>query len=136
MFIREIMKRDIITTLPTTSVKEAASIMKDNKIGCVIVTENGILRGILTDRDIVCSVVAERKDADYTEVKDVMNTDLIFSSPDTDVVEASRLMAEKEIRRLPIQQDGILKGIVSTADLAPVLKEEMDNFFHLEEMYH
>ena len=95
-----------------------------------------VFRGRVTDRDIVCSVVADGKDIDYTEVKDVMNTDLIFSSPDTDVVEVSRLMAEKEIRRLPIQQDGILKGIVSAADLAPVLKEEMNNFFYLEEMYH
>ncbi|HAP66977.1 MAG TPA: CBS domain-containing protein [Nitrospinae bacterium] len=136
MTLKEVMKKDIVTITPNMSVREAAKKMKDEKIGCLLVTENDSLRGILTDRDIVCTVVANGKDPNYTMVKDIMNGDVVYTSPDTDIFEAFKIMAGHKIRRLPLKFDGRLEGIVSISDLAPILKREMDDFFHVEEIYH
>ena len=136
MTLKEVMKKDIVTITPNMSVREAAKKMKDEKIGCLLVTENDSLRGILTDRDIVCTVVANGKDPNYTMVKDIMNGDVVYTSPDTDIFEAFKIMAGHKIRRLPLKFDGRLEVIVSISDLAPILKREMDDFFHVEEIYH
>ncbi|MBI5747930.1 MAG: CBS domain-containing protein [Nitrospinae bacterium] len=136
MTLKEIMKKNIVTITPDMSVREAAKKMKDENIGCILVTENGSLRGILTDRDITCMIVADGKDPNYTMVKEIMNGDVVYTSPDTDILEAFKIMAGHKIRRLPLKFDGRLEGIVSISDLAPVLKSEMDNFFNVEEIYH
>lgn len=136
MTLKEIMKKNIVTITPDMSVREAAKMMKDENIGCILVTENGSLRGILTDRDITCMIVADGKDPNYTMVKEIMNGDVVYTSPDTDIFEAFKIMAGHKIRRLPLKFDGRLEGIVSISDLAPVLKSEMDNFFNVEEIYH
>ncbi|MBE9536682.1 MAG: CBS domain-containing protein [Proteobacteria bacterium] len=135
MLLREIMKRELVTVEPAASIKEAAERMKSGDVGCTLITENGVLRGILTDRDITCNVVAEGKDPDAIKVKEIMNKDIIFTSPETDTLEASRMMAQKKIRRLPVQSNGRLEGLVTMSELAPILREEMDNFFNLEEAY-
>lgn len=135
MFLREIMKKDLITVEPGASVKEAAGKMRKSDVGCILITEKGVLRGILTDRDIACNVVADGKDPGTIMVKEIMNKDITFTKPETDIFEASRLMAQKKIRRLPIQSNGRLEGLVTVSELAPVLREEMDNFFNLEETY-
>ena len=129
------MKKDLVKVIPGTSVREAAKIFRDKNIGCILVSGNGSLKGILTDRDIACWL-ADGKDPDYTKVDEIMNREPTFCSPNTDIFEASKVMASKGVRRLPIQSNGKLEGIVSISDLAPIFKEEVDNFFHLEEIYH
>lgn len=136
MMLKEIMNKELITISPEMSVKDAAMKMKDKNVGCILVSENGSLKGILTDRDIACKVVANGKDPHYTLVKDIMKSDVVFSTPETDVSEASRIMAEHKIRRLPIKLDGRLEGVVSISDLAPILRAEMDNFLNAEGIYH
>lgn len=135
MILREIMQRELVTAGPGISVKEAAGKMKEQNVGCVLITENGRLKGILTDRDIACTLVAEGKNPDTTKISEIMHAEPTICGPDTDILHASRLMAEKKIRRLPIQSNGILEGLVTISELAPVLKEEMDNFFNVEEAY-
>ena len=135
MLLREIMKKDLVTVIPGTSLREAAKVFRDKNIGCILVSGNGSLKGLLTDRDIACWL-AEGKDPDYTKVAEIMNKELTFCSPDTDIFEASKIMASNGVRRLPVQSNGKLEGIVSISDLAPIFKEEVDNFFHLEEIYH
>ena len=136
MMLRDIMEKDIVTVTPDMTVREAAKKMKEEKIGCILVTENGSLKGILTDRDITCMIVADGKDPNYTMVKEIMNCDVVYTSPETDILEAFKIMAGHKIRRLPLKFNGKLEGIVSISDIAPILKNEMDNFFHVEEVYH
>ena len=136
MMLRDIMEKDIVTVTPDMTVREAAKKMKEEKIGCILVTENGSLKGILTDRDITCMIVADGKDPNYTMVKEIMNCDVVYTSPETDILEAFKIMEGHKIRRLPLKFNGKLEGIVSISDLAPILKNEMDNFFHVEEVYH
>lgn len=135
MLLKEIMQRDLETISPGTTVFDAAKRMKSKNIGCILVTEDGRLKGILTDRDITCSVVANGKEPSSVKVSEIMHKDPFFSSPETDIYDASKIMAEKGIRRLPIQSDGRLEGLITISELAPVLREETDNFFKLEEVY-
>lgn len=134
MQIREIMRnsKDIITCTPNDSVTEAARRMNSSNIGCVLITEGSSLKGIITDRDITMSVVAKGKNPSEVQLKDVMKTPVVTGEPEWDLFETTKLMAKKKIRRLPIQRDGKLEGFISMADLAPVLRKEMDSFLELE----
>lgn len=134
MQIKEIMKkeRDICICTPTDSVTEAAKKMSERNIGCVLVTEGGSLKGIITDRDITLSVIAKGKNPSEIHLKDIMKTPVVTGNPEWDIFETTKMMAQKKIRRLPIQSNGKLQGFVSMADLAPVLRREMDSFLDLE----
>jgi len=83
-----------------------------------VVDEDDDLVGIITDRDIVVRCVAEGKDPSDTNVEEVLSHELETIEPDVDVEEAARLMADKQIRRLPVCEDGELIGMVSLGDLA------------------
>ena len=115
---------DLMTDNPKTvsadqSVVEAAQIMRDDDVGLVPVVEGERLVGTVTDRDITIRVVAEERDPRSTTVRDIASTDLVTVDPDQDLDEALRLMAEHQVRRLPVvEEDGKLVGIVAQADVA------------------
>lgn len=134
MQIKEIMRRrpNIVTCTPDDYVVDAAKKMNEYNVGCVLVTENGSLKGILTDRDITLSVVAQGRNPKEVHLHEIMKTDIITGKPEWDLFEATRLMAEKKIRRLPIEANGRLEGFVSLADVAPIFKRELDSFLEIE----
>lgn len=105
--------------------------MKDKNVGCLLVVEDGVLKGVLTDRDIVLSVVANGKDPLDIRVRDVMQTKIVSCAPETDVLEATRVMAGSRVRRLPVIADGKVQGVVSITDLTRVVEEEIENLFSL-----
>lgn len=120
--------RDIMTPAPTgvthvESVAAAARIMRDAGIGTVLVLDEGKVRGIVTDRDIVVRVLAEGGDAMATRVGDICSTDLFVLGPDDDVTEATRVMRENGVRRVPVVDNGTPVGVVSIGDLALWLDE-------------
>jgi len=116
--------RDVMTPLPrgldvSASVIEAAEIMRDADIGGVVVLENDHLYGILTDRDIVVRVLAERSDPARVSVGEVCSRELTTVLPTASVGDAVRLIREKAIRRLPVMEEGgEVVGIVSMGDIA------------------
>lgn len=115
--------RDIMTGVPVTlernqSLVDAARMMRDAAIGDVLVTDNGRLIGVLTDRDIVVRAVAEARDPGLTTVGEVCSPQVTTVEPDDDLDTAVRLMREQAIRRLPVVDDGRAVGIVSLGDLA------------------
>jgi CBS domain-containing protein len=117
--IREIMTSNPSTIEPDNSIVDAARIMKQEDAGVVPVTENGRLTGMVTDRDIAIRVVAEGKDPQSTTVREVASTDLVTVDPQQDLDEALRLMAQHQVRRLPVvEEDGRLVGVVAQADVA------------------
>jgi CBS domain-containing protein len=117
--IREVMTANPSTIEADGFVIEAAKIMKAEDAGVVPVTENGRLIGMVTDRDIAIRVVAEGKDPQSTSVREVASTDLVTIDPQQDLDEALRLMAQHQVRRLPvIEEDGRLVGVVAQADVA------------------
>jgi len=115
--------KDVMTSNPTTvradaSVVEAARIMRDKDTGIVPVVENDQLSGTITDRDIAVRVVAEGRDPASTVVREIASTDVATVEPEQDLGDALRLMAERQVRRLPVVENGRLVGIVAQADVA------------------
>ena len=115
--------RDAMTEEPrsigaSTSVVEAARLMRQEHIGSLPITENEQLVGMITDRDIATRVVAEAADPKTTSVGEVYSRDLISVEPDKDIDDALQLMARHQVRRLPVVENGRLVGIVAQADIA------------------
>lgn len=135
MLIKDVMQTELITLSQESTIREAARLMKEKEIGCVLIINGQRLKGIITDRDIACWL-AEGKDPDNVNVGSIMQKNIITATPETDVSEAGRLMAYNKIHRLPIVEDSKLSGLITTSDLAGVLEEEIDNFLHVEEAYH
>jgi CBS domain-containing protein len=116
--IREVMTADPRTVEPGDSVVDAARQMAEGDVGAVLVTENGSVTGILTDRDIAVRVVAEGRDPQGTKVSDVCTSNPSTLTVDQSVDDAIRIVREQNIRRVPVVQDGRPAGIVSIGDLA------------------
>jgi CBS domain-containing protein len=117
--IRDVMTPNPRTIEPSTPVQEAAKLMRDEDVGPIPIVENSSVTGIVTDRDIVLNVVAEGKDASSTPVSEIASRDLITIDPEQTLDEALRLMAQHQVRRLPVcEEDGRLVGIVAQADIA------------------
>jgi CBS domain-containing protein len=122
--VRDAMTEDPRSIGASTSVVEAARLMRDEHIGSLPITDGDRLVGMITDRDITTRVVAEAADLATTSVGDVNSQDLISVEPDKDLEEALRLMARHQIRRLPVVEGGRLVGIVAQADIALTLSED------------
>jgi CBS domain-containing protein len=117
--IREVMSSKPSAIEADKSVADAAKLMRDEDVGLAPVVEGDRLVGTLTDRDITVRVVAEGKDPQSTTVREVASTDLVTVDPEQDLDEAVRLMAQHQVRRLPVvEEDGRLVGVVAQADVA------------------
>ena len=102
----------------STTVKEAANLMSVHRVGSLLVSEeDGVLRGIFTERDVLMRVVAQGRDPDATRVEEVMTTSLITVSPDTAIEELERIMRENRIRHVPVLKDGKLVAMISIGDV-------------------
>lgn len=129
MKVSEIMTRSIVSLDSSDSVERAAETMKDHNIGAVPVCSGDKIIGIVTDRDIALRSVAAGEDPTNQTVRDIMSSNPVTGRPEMNVVDASRIMSERQIRRLPIVDDGNLVGIVSLGDIAvrPTLEEEAES---------
>ena len=116
--------KDAMTSNPKTvtsdqTVADAARIMKQEDAGVVPIVDGERLVGVVTDRDITITVVAEGKDPQSTRVTEIASRDLVTVDPQQDLDEALRLMAQHQVRRLPVvEEDGRLVGILAQADVA------------------
>jgi CBS domain-containing protein len=116
--------RDLMTVLPRTvklgdSIVDAAKVMRGEDAGIAPIVEGDRLVGVITDRDIAIRVVAAGRDPHETKVEEIASTTLVTIDPEQDLDEALRLMAEHEVRRLPVvEEDGRLVGIVGQAEVA------------------
>jgi CBS domain-containing protein len=116
--VRHFMAADVETVQSDTPVEEVARIMAKGDIGAVPVVDDGQLRGLITDRDIVVRMVAEGRDASSTRATDVASPEVVTVSPDQNISEARELMREHRVRRLPVAKAGELVGIIALGDLA------------------
>jgi len=117
-YLREIMTQRPVTLQTSDTIVAAARSMRDANIGDVVVLENGQVRGILTDRDIVVRALAEGRDPARTTVGDICSRELTTLSPQDTIGNAVAVMRDKAIRRLPVVAEGRPVGIVSLGDLA------------------
>jgi len=117
--IRDVMTSEPRTVTADSTVAEAARLMRDEDTGIATITEGERLVGVVTDRDIAIAVVAEGKDPQSTKVTEISASKLVTVDPQQDLDEALRLMAQHQVRRLPVvEEDGKLVGILAQADVA------------------
>ena len=116
--IQEAMTPNPTTVEPTTTVQEAAKSMKSEDIGSLPIVDGDKLVGVITDRDLAIRVVAEGRGTDTT-VGEIASKDVVTVDPQQSIDDATRLMAEHQVRRLPVvEEDGRLVGILAQADVA------------------
>ena len=126
VIVKEAMKVNLVSVTPATPVIEAAKLMKQRKIGNVIVTQDNQPIGILTESDIIKKVVAEGKNPGDILVKEVMSTPLLTIDPYLTLEDAVEKMNKCNLRRLPVIENGKLIGIITLKDISrmtPILHE-------------
>ncbi len=115
--IRDVIKNQQPITAPANmSVRQAASVMKQRRIGAMMVVEQGRLAGIFTERDALTGVVAEGRDPQTTTLAEVMTHNPRTISPDATFNAALELMHEGRFRHVPVVEDGVPVGMVSVRD--------------------
>jgi CBS domain-containing protein len=112
------MTSDLVQLASSAPLAEAARRMRDADIGDVIVTEDGTMCGVVTDRDIVVRAIAEGKDPQSATLGEICSHEVVTVSADDSVERAIELMRERAVRRLPVVDGGSPVGIVSIGDLA------------------
>jgi len=118
MLVKEAMKKDVKTIRPSDTIKDAAVLMNENRIGSlVVISGTGAVTGIVTERDILTDVVAAGKNPEDVKVEDVMTKDLITISPEKSLEDAADLMTKNKIKKLPVIEGGKLVGIITATDL-------------------
>jgi CBS domain-containing protein len=157
---RDIMTRDVTVATRDTTLQEVAQMMRDEDTGVIPVVDrddtpvaasenkledtprinnrvrsNGHLVGLITDRDIVIRAVADGRDVTTTTVEEVMTTDIHTAAPNDRVIDVIRKMGDKQVRRIPVVgENGILRGIISMADVALETEEDRELADALEEI--
>lgn len=122
--VKDIMEKKVQTVDLNTNVKRSADVMAKKGCGCVVVVQEKIAVGIVTERDLVSKVIADGLDPAKVLVRDIMSTPLITIHPEAKLTEAANLMSEYKIRRVVVTgEDGSLAGIVTAGDLARTLAE-------------
>jgi CBS domain-containing protein len=116
--VEDVMTMEVITIDEKASVKEAADVMNQYDIGCLIAVRKGKAIGIITERDLLKRVIVEAKNAKKTKVKEVMSSPLEVIAPGTSLEEALQLMFQKKIKKLPVVEKNRLLGVVSLTDIA------------------
>ncbi|MDH5634317.1 MAG: CBS domain-containing protein [Candidatus Bathyarchaeota archaeon] len=114
---RDIMVSKVITIKKDSTVKEAVRLMNEHEIGCLVVTENKKAIGILTERDLLKRVLAKSQDPSETKVEEVMSTPLISVQPNVEIGDVSRIMFQKNIKKMPIVRNEKLLGLVTLTDI-------------------
>lgn len=127
----EICTRGVTIAFRQTSLDEAARLMRESHVGCLVVVDEmpGIrtVIGLLTDRDIVTAVVAADLAPSALRVEDVMTSDLVVAREDDSLIDLIRTMRGKGVRRVPVVgQQNELIGIVTFDDVLGILSEELD----------
>lgn len=117
MPLRMYLRPRLVVLNPDAPVLEAARALESNNIGAVIVAERGKVAGIVTDRDLTTRVVGSALDPRTTAIRDVMTTPVATLSPRASYDDAIRLMQQRNIRRIPLVDEGRLVGIVTLDDL-------------------
>jgi CBS domain-containing protein len=117
--IGDVMVDDVLTVDASAPLWKAAQLMRDGNVGVLPVVENGKLRGIVTDRDLVIRGLAEGADPTGMHVGDCATWDIVCARSESPVEEAMEVMAECQIGRLPVvDRDSHVVGIVTLSSLA------------------
>ena len=127
MKVREVMRSPVVCVGPGQSVEAAAKVLERHNIGALpVCTTQGMLCGMITDRDLVVRCLAMGKLPSQTCVREIMSRQVISVDPNMDTAVAAHLMGRKRVRRLPVVEAGKVQGILSLDDLAATEQNAYD----------
>ena len=115
--VEDVMVENVISVPERATVKEAAELMDKHEIGCLIVVKNGKPVGIVTETDMVKRVILGPVDPENTMVRKIMSRPLVVVGTQISIEEASKIMRERKIRKLPVIEKGRLVGLITTIDI-------------------
>lgn len=115
--IKEVMTDGVIAIEKDKSIIEAANLLEEEGIRGLVVVDNGEAVGVIVCRDIAYQVVAEGRDPQATQVKDIMSTDLIVAEEDEVLDEVAMAMVRNNVSRIPVVRDDMLVGILTQSDI-------------------
>lgn len=119
MKVRDLMTVNVLRIAPEEPVAVAARTLAQYNIGALpVCSRDGAVFGMVTDRDLVTRCLATGRTPEVTRVQDIMSRHIVSVPPDMDCQAAAQLMGEKQVRRLPVVENGRLCGVVSLGDLA------------------
>jgi CBS domain-containing protein len=129
MLVKDIMTRNVVTVRRDTPLREAAEMMVDNHIGCLIVKNDGKVSGIITDRDILVFIADEKhRNLDSFRVKDAMTDYLITIHSTSPIEKAIQIMTENRIKKIPVVDNDRLAGIITMSDIIWAQPKLMERF--------
>jgi CBS domain-containing protein len=127
MKVRDVMVHEVVTIEPSASLAEAAQRMREANVGILPVVEDGEVRGVITDRDLVVRALAKDADLTSTVVGDCATADPVVAHPDWNLDRAMETMARAQVGRLPVvENDNTLTGIVTLGSLALRSKQDRE----------
>lgn len=113
----------VITIEPYSTVFRTIGRMVEHNVGAIVVTEDGAVRGIFTERDYLRRIALEGRSSKTTRVEEVMVTDVLSVTPETSIEECMQLMTAQKCRHLPVLRDGQLAGLISIGDCVRRISE-------------
>lgn len=126
--VGKIMSKKVVTASEEDSVLDACRLLRDNKIGALIVISEKRAVGIISERDVIERVICDRKNPETTKVTEVMSRPLITIDSSSTVTEAAKLMSQKRIKKLGIVAQRKLVGVLTTSDIVKAAPEIYDEF--------
>lgn len=127
MLVKDIMTDKVITISQDETAALAARLLSRHNIGALpVCNADGKLRGLVTDRDIVLRCVAADEDPNTTKISDIMSRRIVSVKPEDTAQTATDLMAKEQVRRLPVERNGKVVGMVSLGDMATIPNYNME----------
>jgi CBS domain-containing protein len=124
----------VFSVEPTVTVYKAIQIMCEKNIGGLLITDNGKLVGLFTERDYARKLILKGKSSKDTSIKEIMTENPVTVSMDNSIEDCMQLMVDKHVRHLPVVDDGKVTGMISIGDVVRHIMDEQKSIIeHLEQ---
>ena len=130
MKIRDILRTkgaEVVQIAPDATVLDAVRVLAEHRIGALVVTRDGEIRGVVSERDVMNLTARDPESLAERPVSDIMTGDVIVAVPTDDLDYVMNIMTNNKIRHLPIVDDGELAGIVSIGDVVNEVRERVES---------
>ncbi|MGD0029112.1 MAG: CBS domain-containing protein [Candidatus Bathyarchaeia archaeon] len=134
MKIENLMVRRVIKVPADTSAHDGVKLLNENKIGCLVVVDDSKIVGILTKRDLLERVLEKCMNPKETKISEIMTRHVVVGKPDMELSEATRLMFENRVKKLPIMDGNRLAGIVTLTDIARTTSTDKETIELVEKL--
>ncbi len=119
MLVKDVMRKNVVVAKSDVTIQEASKVMNEYKIGSLVVMKDSNIVGIATETDIV-KAVADGLDVSTTALENIMSKDVVTVDPENTIEDAVDIMLKHKIKRLPVVEEGKIKGIITASDIAVV----------------